>query len=150
MITGRCHCESVRYRLNGSPLFTHACHCLDCQRQTGSAFWMATIVLRGDLEMTHGSLVPRPRSARSTEQRCASCDTTLYVESTHFPVSVILRSGTLDDPRVATPQAHIWVKRKLPWLTLPADVPQFDEGYDPSTTWPAESLARLRAAERGR
>lgn len=150
MITGRCRCEAVHYRLNGPPLFTHACHCLDCQRQTGTAFWMATIVLRADLYVTRGTLSPRQKSARSTEQRCAVCDAALYVESTQFPVSVILRSGTLDDPRVAIPQAHIWVKRKQPWLTLPTGVPLFEEGYDPSTTWPADSLARLRAAELAR
>ena len=150
VITGGCRCEAVRYRLKSAPLFTHACHCLDCQRQTGSAFWMATIVLRRDLEIVHGVTVSRRKSTHSTEQRCATCDTTLYVESTRFPVSVILRSGTLDDARIATPQAHIWVKRKQPWLTLPAGALQFDEGYDPLATWPSESLARLRAAEQTR
>ncbi len=35
------------------------------------------------------------------------------------------------------------------WLTLPADVPQFYENYDRDTTWPAASLERMKAAERG-
>jgi hypothetical protein len=34
---GGCACETVRYRLRSDPLFTHCCHCLNCQRQTGSA-----------------------------------------------------------------------------------------------------------------
>jgi hypothetical protein len=45
-----------------------------------------------------------------------------------------LRPGTLDEP--VAPQAHIWVRRKQPWLTLSADVPQFDENYERETTWP--------------
>lgn len=35
---GGCACGAVRYRLASEPLFTHCCHCLNCQRQTGSAF----------------------------------------------------------------------------------------------------------------
>jgi hypothetical protein len=111
---------------------------------------MTTIVLREDLEITRGTTVARPTSPRSTEHRCAKCESTLYVESTRFPVTVILRPGTLDDSSVAIPQAHIYVSRKQSWVVLPANVPQFDEQYDPSTVWPASSLARLRAAERGR
>ena len=35
---GGCACGEVRYRLKSEALFTHCCHCLNCQRQTGSAF----------------------------------------------------------------------------------------------------------------
>ena len=35
---GGCSCGAVRYRLASDPLFTHCCHCLNCQRQTGSGF----------------------------------------------------------------------------------------------------------------
>lgn len=144
--TGRCVCEDVRYRLAALPLFTHACHCLDCQRRTGTAFSMTTIVMREDLRITHGQTVATPISVRSTSFGCVKCGTTLYVGSTAFPWTVILRPGTLNDPTIAAPQAHIWVRRKQAWLTLPDDIPQFAEQYDRDTTWPAASLARLRAA----
>jgi hypothetical protein len=29
--------------------------------------------------------------------------------------------GTLDDPGAVNVDAHIWAKRKLPWIVLPAD-----------------------------
>lgn len=35
---GGCACGAVRYRLASDPLFRHCFHCLNCQRQTGSAF----------------------------------------------------------------------------------------------------------------
>jgi hypothetical protein len=146
--TGRCVCEDLRYELHGAPLFTHACHCLDCQRKTGTAFAMTTIVLREDLVITHGTLSAAPRSPRSTAYACAACETTIYVASTRFPATVTLKPGTLDDAAIAAPQAHIWVRRKQAWLTLPDDVPQFYEQYDRETTWPAASLARVKEAER--
>lgn len=145
--TGRCVCEDLRYQLNGPPLFTHTCHCLDCQRKTGTAFAMTAIVLRADLVVTHGRTLAIPRSPRSTAYACAQCQTTIYVASTRYPNTLTLKPGTLDNP--VAPQAHIWVRRKPPWLTLPAGIPQFYENYDRDTTWPAESLERMKAAERG-
>ena len=35
---------------------------------------------------------------------------------------------------------------EVPWVLLPDDVPTFEAYYDSTTLWPAESLARLRAA----
>lgn len=142
-ITGGCVCGELRYVLRAPPLFTHACHCLDCQKRTGSAFGTTTFVMRNDLGITHGQLSAERTSVRSTAHSCPSCRILIYTESTEFP-SVILNPGTLDDPSIAAPQAHIWVRRKQAWLTLPADVPQFEEQYDRDTTWPADSLARYR------
>ncbi len=145
--TGRCECEELHYKLRAAPLFTHACHCLDCQRRTGSAFSMTTFVLRADVIITHGQTLAKRASPRSTVYSCSKCRTVIYIASTAFPLTVILKQGTLHDPSVATPQAHIWVRRKQPWLTLPEDVPQFEEQYDRETTWPTASLARIKAAE---
>jgi len=33
---GGCTCRQVRYRLIGTPLIVHACHCRWCQRETGT------------------------------------------------------------------------------------------------------------------
>jgi hypothetical protein len=39
----------------------------------------------------------------------------------------------------------IYTRSKLPWVTLPADVPAFEVYYDSKKLWPAESLARRKA-----
>jgi hypothetical protein len=57
-----------------------------------------------------------------------------------------VRGGTFDDPDFVEPGAHIWVKRKHPWIKLPEAVQQFDEEYDFRKAWPAETLERLDAA----
>lgn len=144
-MTGRCVCGDLTYRLDATPLFTHACHCLDCQRETGTAFKMTTIIVTSDLSITHGVLGAHRVGPRRTRYSCARCDTTIYVSSTRFTSTVTLSPGTLDDTRVATPQAHIWVCRKQVWLSLPDDVPQFEFQYEQEKVWPAESLARLKA-----
>ena len=44
MSEGGCSCGAVRYRLASAPLFTHCCHCRNCQRQTGSAFVLNLLI----------------------------------------------------------------------------------------------------------
>jgi hypothetical protein len=145
-IVGGCQCESLRYVLRARPLFTHACHCLICRRRSGTAFALSTIVLRDDFTLTSGDVKPKQISPRSTVYRCAICETTIYTASTRFPVTYKVPGGTFDDPAFVEPGAHIWVKRKHPWIIVPAGIPQFDEDYDIRTTWPREALERLDAA----
>lgn len=144
--SGRCKCEDLRFVIKDVPLFTHACHCLDCQRRTGSAFGMTTVVLSDELEIVHGTLASKQTSPRSTQYRCADCETIIYAASTAFPSSITMKPGTFDNPAVVAPLAHIWIKRKQPWVILPKGVPRFDEEYDRDTVWPASSLERLGAA----
>jgi len=35
---GGCLCAAVRYVLTAAPNYVYFCHCLDCQRESGSAF----------------------------------------------------------------------------------------------------------------
>ena len=147
-IVGGCQCEALRFELKARPLFTHACHCLNCRRRSGTAFGMTTTVLRDDLIVMSGELIGKQTSPRTTVYQCAACGTAIYAASTRFPSTYIVRSGTLDDASIVVPGAHIWVKRKHPWVVLPDDVPQFDEDFDINTTWPQEALNRLAAANK--
>jgi hypothetical protein len=55
-----------------------------------------------------------------------------------------VRVGTMDDPDRCPPDIHIYTSTKQPWVTLPPGAKAVVEFYDLPTTWPAESLARLR------
>jgi len=145
-IVGGCQCESLRFELYGMPLFTHACHCFTCRRRSGSAFGLSAFVLRDDLTLMSGELVAKQTSPRTTVYLCIDCGTTIYSESIEFPSTYIVRGGSFDNPNFVEPGAHLWVKRKHPWIVLPDNVPQFEEDYDFQTVWPRETLSRLNAA----
>jgi hypothetical protein len=57
-----------------------------------------------------------------------------------------LRAATLDEPDLAPPCAHIFVRSKADWLTLADDIPQYRGWYDREKLWPTSSLRRLEAA----
>ena len=50
--TGGCQCGSVRYVLTTEPIRLLACHCKECQRQSGSAFGMSMPVKKDSLTVT--------------------------------------------------------------------------------------------------
>lgn len=145
---GRCSCGAVRYRLTGDPLFVHCCHCLNCQRQTGSAFVINVLIESDRLEIVTGEPQPVevPRDDGSTQEifRCPDCQTALY-SLYGRPVVAFVRAGTLDEPAGVSPDVHIFTRSKLPWVELPESVPSFEVYYDMDALWPADSLLRVRA-----
>jgi hypothetical protein len=146
---GGCACGAVRYRLTAEPLFVHCCHCLNCQRQTGSAFVVNVLIEADSVEILAGDpqRVDVPRDDGSTQRvfRCPACQIALFSEYTR-PQIRFVRAGTLDDPASVAPDVHIFTRSKLPWVTLPDSTPAFDVYYDTKKLWPADSLARLAAA----
>jgi hypothetical protein len=145
---GGCACGAVRYRLTSDPLFTHCCHCLNCQRQTGSAFVINLLIEADRMELLAGDPQPIdvPRDDGSTQRifRCPACQVAVFSEYGSSRVRFV-RGGTLDDPSQAEPDVHIYTRSKVPWFTLPGSAPVFEEYYDMQGLWPAASLERLAA-----
>ena len=145
---GGCTCGAVRYRLASEPLFVHCCHCLNCQRQTGSAFVVNALIEADRVELLAGEpqAVDVPRSGGKKQRifRCPTCQIAVFSRYTRATVRFV-RAGTLDDPSQVAPDVHIYTRSKLPWVTLPDSVPAFSTYYDTQKLWPAESLERLEA-----
>jgi hypothetical protein len=148
---GGCSCGAVRYRLNSEPLFVHCCHCLNCQRQTGSAFVINVLIEAERVELLSGEPeavdVPRDDGSAQRIYRCPSCRVALFSEYT-YPSIWFVRAGTLDEPRGIEPDVHIFTKSKVGWVTLPESVPAFEVFYTLDELWPAASLERLAALRR--
>jgi hypothetical protein len=145
---GGCACGEVRYRLTSDPLFVHCCHCLNCQRQTGSAFVINLLIEADRVEVLAGDPVPvdvsRDDGSKQRIYRCPTCQVAVFSEY-GWPELLFVRGGTLDEPSEVTPDVHIFTKSKLPWITLPESVLAFEVYYDSRALWPAASLERLDA-----
>src|SRR4029079_729778 len=141
-------CGGGRYRLASEPLFVNCCHCLNCQRQTGSAFVINVLIEADRVELLAGEPVavdvPRDDGSVQRVYRCPDCQVALYSEYGSARIHFV-RAGTLDDPSTVSPDATLFNKSKREWVTLPDSVPAFEVYYDSKTLWPAASLERLRA-----
>lgn len=119
-LSGGCQCGYIRYRVNGEPLTLYACHCLDCQAQSSSAFGLSMWVNFDDFELQQGEMkFWSTRLDDGTEKQCAfcpNCGTRIYHASDKSIIS--LKAGSLDDKSLLNPVAHIWTKRAHDWLAL--------------------------------
>jgi hypothetical protein len=153
-LEGGCACGAVRYRLTSNPMFVHCCHCLDCQRQTGSAFVLNALIETARVEVlgAEPARVEMPTESGRPHgiYRCAECGTAVWSEYGGLATVRFVRVGTLDDPRALAPDVHIYTRSKQPWLALPAGVPAFEAYYDAGAVWPAASLERRAAVLRPR
>jgi hypothetical protein len=152
-VEGGCACGAVRYRLTSEPLFVHCCHCLNCQRQTGSAFVINLLIEADRVAVVSGEPKPVdvPRDDGSVQRiyRCPACEVAVYSEYAR-PEYLFVRGGTLDEPRGISPDVHIYTKSKVDWVVLPESVPAFEEFYDVGKLWPAASLERAAAVRASR
>ena len=148
---GGCACGATRYRLSSEPLFIHCCHCLNCQRQTGSAFVINLLIEADRVEILAALPQPvdAPRDDGSVQRifRCPRCQVAVFSEYGR-PEVWFVRGGTLDDPTQITPDVHIYTRSKVGWVTLHEDTPAFELYYDTGQLWPVESLRRLDAIRR--
>ncbi len=131
---GGCQCGTVRYAISGEPLALYVCHCLECRKQSASAFGMSLQVRRADLVLTSGTprLWSRPTDSggRLDCAFCPDCGSRLWHQQGAAPETVTLKAGSLDEAVDATPAIHIWVKRKLPGIVIPEGAARFDEEPD--------------------
>jgi hypothetical protein len=129
-------------------MFVHCCHCLNCQRQTGSAFVVNLLIEADRVEVLAGAAqaIDAPRDDGSVQRifRCTRCQVAVFSEYSRPEVRFV-RGGTLDDPTGITPDVHVFTRSKVGWLSLPPATPACDVFYDTKKLWPAESLRRLEA-----
>ncbi|NHK29296.1 GFA family protein [Parvularcula flava] len=146
---GGCFCGQVRYRLLEKPMFVNCCHCSDCQCQTGGAFAINAIIETANVEILDGTPVPQAMPTSSGRPhivwRCETCQTALWSDYGAREVMIFVRVQTLDKRHTIKPDAHIFIRSKVPWVTIPDDQPAFEIFYDLPTQWSAESLARREA-----
>ncbi|CAN5203827.1 GFA family protein [soil metagenome] len=147
-LEGGCACGAVRYRVAGAPIFVNNCHCTLCQRQSGAGSAVNAFYESDRVTLLSGELVSHsvPTGSGKPQEiiRCATCMAAVW---SHYPrmgrFGMGVRVGTLDYPGAVTPDAAIFLSTKLPWVTVPDGIPQFEATYDAKTLLPPERLERL-------
>jgi hypothetical protein len=128
--SGGCACGAVRYTCCAEPLYMGNCHCRDCQRATGSAYFAAVIAKASDFSLTGGEPVWYEKEADSgTLMRrgfCSSCGSPLLLTNGSMPDFMVLHASSLDDPSWYQPQRDIYVASAQPWDVMHPDLPKVD------------------------
>jgi hypothetical protein len=120
-----CSCGQLRVTVEGEPLRVSVCHCLACQRRTGSAFGFQARFPR-DRVSIEGDSREYVRISDEGEPRtfnfCPECGGTVYYSVGSAPDVVAVAVGAFADPGFPEPRFSVWESRKHAWVTLPSDI----------------------------
>jgi len=127
LLTGRCECGAVRYRVADAFLYAANCHCSNCRASTGSVFKPFAGIERVKLEVTEGAdtlLVWGEDDSNHT--RCGICGSLLYSVVRDGAYVHVALGSLVDDPGIR-PTEHIFVGSKAPWFEITDDLPQSEQ-----------------------
>ena len=120
--TAACRCGQLRARVVGDPVRVSVCHCLDCQKRTGSAFsaqarWPEA---RVELDGLSKTWTHRADSGnRITHHFCPNCGSTVHYRiEGKFDGLVAIPLGSFDDPYFLQPAFSVWEARKHDWVAI--------------------------------
>mgnify|MGYP001821247042 CR=1 FL=1 len=126
IIKGHCLCKSVRYVVDGEPVWCAHCHCSDCRRHTGSAVATFVCFEKGQFSLTAGEFGRIESSPGVYRCFCSACGTPMAYERGDLPGEIHLYLGTLEQPEQMPPTLEVYCRERLPWLKLTVDGPSFD------------------------
>jgi hypothetical protein len=102
------------------------CHCLACQRRTGSVFGVQAWYPREQMEPVRGTAKQYIRQAdsgrRVTFSFCPECGGTVFWSAERRPELIAVAVGTFADPGFEKPGLSVWERRRHPWTTATGEL----------------------------
>ena len=124
-----CSCGQLTVTTEGEPSRISVCHCLACQRRTGSTFG-AQARFTNDQVTVSGRSTPYTRLAdsgnRITFHFCPECGATVFYRPEALPDVTAVPVGAFADPTFPAPRVSVYEARKHPWTAVPEGAEHFD------------------------
>jgi hypothetical protein len=123
-----CSCGQRRAAAEGEPIRVTVCHCLACQRRTGSAFGVQAR-FDADRVRIEGRSAEYVRLSDEGEERtfnfCPDCGATVFYM---LPGSndIAIPVGAFADPSFPAPVRSVWNDRRHPWVSMPSGIEHMD------------------------
>ena len=126
-----CRCGQLKATVTGEPIRVSVCHCLNCQKRSGSAFaaqarWPADQVKIEGRSNSFGMV--GDSGGRATFHFCPDCGSDVYYHNEGgADGQIAIPLGAFDDPYFLEPQNSVYEERKHGWLDIEGDqVEHFD------------------------
>jgi hypothetical protein len=125
MRTASCSCGQLSATVVGDPIRVSVCHCLACQRRTGSVFGAqarfpaAAVTIQGESR----EYVRIGDSGGQINFRfCPECGSTVYYTLSGSTEHIAIPVGAFADPTFPGPQRSVYEERMHPWVGVPTDI----------------------------
>ena len=121
-----CSCGQLRLTCEGEPVRISICHCLDCQKRTGSVFATQARFPREAVTI-EGRASHWRRTGDSggaaTFRFCPVCASTVYWEADGAPDDLYVAVGAFADPSFPPPRVSVYEERLHPWALAANELP---------------------------
>jgi len=123
-----CSCGQLSARVTGEPVRVSICHCLACQRRSGSVFAAQARFPRENVAVS-GQSTQYTRAGdegtRASFHFCPQCGATVYYEAEGLEAYLTIPVGAFADPGFPAPTVSVYEERMHRWVVPPDDAEHF-------------------------
>ena len=127
----QCQCGQLRVQLPSSTPGVVACHCVACQRRSGSPFGVLAYYRAEELSIEgEATRYERPTDEGNRFETffCPVCGSTVYAKAAKHPTAIGVAIGAIADPGFPAPARSVWEQSKHQWVSMPDEVQHFQKG----------------------
>lgn len=127
--TASCSCGQLSATTSAEPLRVSVCHCLNCQRRSGSVFAtqasfpVDSVALSGS---SHHYVRVGDEGGRASFHFCPTCADTVYYTSEGREDRIVIPVGAFADPHFPGPSISVYEERMHAWVTMPDGIEHMD------------------------
>lgn len=119
--TASCRCGALQAVCTGEPVRVSVCHCLECQRRSGSAFaaqarWPEERVAVSGPSRTWSRIADS--GGRCDYRFCPECGSTVAYSNEGWPGVLAIPLGAFADPDFPAPAFSVYEHRKHHWVEI--------------------------------
>jgi hypothetical protein len=126
--TASCRCGQLFVSATGEPVRISVCHCLDCQKRSGSAFAAqvrfpaARVKTTGEAKTytAHGD------NGATHFHFCPDCGSTVFYENDSIADTIAIALGAFADPYFVTPTVSVWEERQHEWVEIAGELEHYE------------------------
>ena len=118
-----CSCGQLQAKVNAEPVRVSVCHCLACQRRTGSVFGAQARFAQEAVTVSGSSkefVRVGDEGTRIAFNFCPDCGATVYYKLPEGFVAIPV--GAFADPSFPAPSVSVYEERMHAWVQVPGEV----------------------------
>lgn len=127
----RCSCGAVTVVATDEPNSVVACHCLACQRRTGSVLGVGAYFPQDKVDIsgaTREYVRDTDAGNRFFTYFCPTCGTSMHWRSDKNPGMIGVAVGAFAEPTFPAPVRSVWEQSRHPWMEVETATQHFPKG----------------------
>ena len=114
-----CSCGSLKVHCTGEPELVSVCHCIACQKRTGTPYGIAAFFQRENIEVS-GAYKNFRRSSDSGYEVvfhfCGNCGSTVFWEPLRKHDMIAIGVGSFGEPNFPKPSKEVYTECRHSWI----------------------------------